>query len=1256
MAETRRCHRCGATLPSDRAADGACPQCLFKLALEPSAFGADDVTSAPGIPSAASDPAQVTPGSASHPERIGPYRILQVLGQGGMGVVYLAEQEEPIRRRVALKLIKLGMDTRDVVVRFEAERQALALMDHPNIASVFDAGATPDGRPFFVMEYAPGVPLTEYCDAHRLGTQERLELFIKVCGAIQHAHQKGIIHRDLKPTNVLVVEQDGRPVPKVIDFGIAKATDQRLTERTLFTAHGLLVGTPEYMSPEQAELGAVDLDTRTDIYSLGVMLYELLVGDLPFSSTQLREAGYTELLRIIREEEPTRPSTRLTTAGGTANHMAERRHSKVGTLAQELRGDLDWITLKALEKDRARRYATVSELAADLTRYLKNEPVVARPPSVRYRMQKFVRRNRLAVTASGVVAIAVLAGLVVSSALYVRAERARGEAVTQRAEAVTQRAEAVRQRSEADTQRAQAEQRRAEADSAKIAEALARAQEASQRSVAEQALATAESNLYVNNIALADRECATNDIGRVDQLLAEAPARLRGWEWHYLSRLSHMEEARIPIAGSAVIAVHVDRSGDRFLALSADSRLATGDMKTNRVTRVIPLGGETTGFVKEAEFSPDALNVAATISQVAPVFATRSTVWDTATGAARWSLAGGFIDGARYLTFDPKGRRVLGVQNLRTSALLAQAGEKGQASLPAGGIPGSQIGSWDARSGTELGVVGVVKSLASLAFSADGNRIATGGQILDAVSGRVVADLERPGAIDRMVFSPDGAMIAGALRTGAVGLWNVRDGQQLWSTPDLAPELQTSTTRLAFTPDGRRLVLACVDGGLRVLDAASGTEVSRLSGHTGDVNAVAVTPDGSRIVSAGAEGVVHVWRMPASPPAPPVLGRGATDPIAVKTDPRLTSVMAATPAGGASFWSLDSLQPLATTASRVAANTTPTMILSPAAAGLTFDGTGTRAMVARQVVLDDGGKLVVGYEQLIVAVRTGVEIARLRQPGLSGKEVAGVPLSGVRSMEMSSVWAVALDPVGQHAAVGTLTVSTGRPGPNSGAAPSMNTAGSSVDIWSLAPSPTVKRVSFRNASVGGSLTFSPNGDRVILPVGDVSGLAVGTTVTYQMYDAATGTLLRSFPGSPLVIGAVFDPEGRRIAAVSGNNEVAIWDSHTGTRLIRLAGQSGRIVGLAFGPDGTRLAHVSMDGTIKVFEASSGRQLVTLRESSGPYSVREFIVAGKAMASNAIPTLAFSDDGTKILSTTTFSDPLGVRVRIRTWDGSPRVKR
>src|SRR5688572_12174700 len=368
---------------------------------------------------------------------IGAYKLLQQIGEGGMGVVFLAEQTSPVKRKVALKIIKAGMDTRQVLARFEAERQALAMMDHVNIARVLDGGATESGLPYFVMELVHGVPITKYCDDNRLSPRERLELFVPVCQAIQHAHQKGIIHRDIKPSNVMVTLYDGKPVPKVIDFGVAKATEQKLTERTLFTQYGTMVGTLEYMSPEQAEMSALGVDTRSDIYSLGVLLYELLTGSTPLSHKRVKEAAYAETLRMIKEEEPPKPSTRLSDSGEALASISANRHMEPAKLTKLVRGELDWIVMKCLEKDRNRRYETANGFAMDVQRYLADEPVQACPPSAGYRLRKFVRRNRGPVLAAGLVLFAVIAGVIgtsISTALLWR-EKERTSTAFDRAEA-----------------------------------------------------------------------------------------------------------------------------------------------------------------------------------------------------------------------------------------------------------------------------------------------------------------------------------------------------------------------------------------------------------------------------------------------------------------------------------------------------------------------------------------------------------------------------------------------------------------------------------------------------------------------------------------------------------------------------------------------------------------------------------------------------------------------------------------------------
>ncbi len=418
-----------------------------------------------------------TPGPEKPGTVIGPYKLLQQLGEGGMGTVFLAEQTQPVQRKVAIKVIKPGMDSRQVLARFEQERQALAVMDHPNIAKVFDAGATDSGRPFFVMELVRGVPITQYCDQEHLTPKERLELFIPVCQAVQHAHQKGIIHRDLKPSNVPIALYDGKPVPKVIDFGVAKATRQKLTEKTMFTEVGQVVGTLEYMAPEQAELNNLDIDTRADIYALGTVLYELLAGSPPFTREQLKGVAFTEMLRMIREVEPSKPSTKLSSSAELPS-LAAQRKLEPKRLTRLVQGDLDWIVMKCLEKDRARRYETANGLAQDIGRYLADEPVLAGPPSIGYKMRKFMRRNRGPVLAVMLVLLVLIGGITGTTWGLVEARRQGNAAATARD------AEAER-RKEAEDERDAKEKALAKSKENELKALAAAKAEAQQRSAAE---------------------------------------------------------------------------------------------------------------------------------------------------------------------------------------------------------------------------------------------------------------------------------------------------------------------------------------------------------------------------------------------------------------------------------------------------------------------------------------------------------------------------------------------------------------------------------------------------------------------------------------------------------------------------------------------------------------------------------------------------------------------------------------------------
>jgi eukaryotic-like serine/threonine-protein kinase len=794
---------------------------------------------------------------------IGPYKLMEQIGEGGFGLVFVAEQQYPVRRRVALKVIKPGMDSRQVVARFEAERQALALMDHPNIARVHDGGATDSGRPYFVMELVKGAPITHFCDADRLTTRERLRLFVSVCSAVQHAHQKGVIHRDLKPSNVLVTSHDGTPVVKIIDFGVAKASGQQLTEKTVYTQFTQMVGTPLYMSPEQAGQSGLDIDTRTDIYSLGVLLYELLTGTTPFDEERLRTAGYDELRRIIREEEPARPSTRISTLGQAAATVSANRKIDPKGLSRLVRGELDWIVLKALEKDRNRRYETAGALAADVQRFLADEPVEACPPSAGYRFRKFAQRHKRGlITASLVAAAAMLTAAGSGGFIW------------------------------------QANQN------------------------LQQALDREQGGAYLQRIALAEREWAGNNLSRMEELLGQCPEKLRGWEWHYLKRLRYStlsplrHESPVLIAAfsptdgkllatgtkSGVITIWQSKNGQELrkwqahtenaaaVVFSPDGRyLATGswdgtvklwDMETVLRHEVPPhlICLEPTRRVYSLAFRPDGQRLACGSGRSSQEKG-ELKVWDLGSRQEVLSLSH-FSDTITCVQFSPDGRRLATTTRGSVQVWDAQTGRE-QLRLPhtdtrrmgvafspdghhlatVGGHlsvhPDEEVKVWDANTGREvLSLKGHVGGLRGVAYSPDGLRLASTGldqtvKLWDATTGQAVITLR--GHIDNVfsvAFSPDGRRLASASIDKTVRIWDATPTEQ-----ELIPEYQTlrrhtgAVTHVAFHPtDARSLVSAGTDGTARLWDAGNGKELRILRAtHSGKRTVVAFSPDGEKL-------------------------------------------------------------------------------------------------------------------------------------------------------------------------------------------------------------------------------------------------------------------------------------------------------------------------------------------------------------------------------------------------------------------------
>jgi WD40 repeat protein len=797
--------------------------------------------------------------------QVGRYKLLSTLGEGGMGIVFLAEQQEPVRRQVALKVIKPGMDSKRVIARFEAERQALALLDHPNIAHVHDAGTTEAGRPYFVMEYVKGLSITEYCDRHKLTIEERLRLFQQVCQAVQHAHQKGIIHRDIKPSNILVSMQDGKAVPKIIDFGVAKALRQPLTERTLATEDSQLLGTPEYMSPEQADMATDDIDTRSDIYSLGVLLYVLLTGVLPFDSDTLRTGGIEHIRQVIRETDPRTPSTRLTKLGDEARKVAESRRTQVATLTKKLRKELEWIPLKAMRKECAELYRSASELADDIENYIKGAPLIAGPLTAAYRFKKFLRRNCALVTGIAAVLAVLIAGVVVSTIFAIEAHQ--------------------------------------------------------QKQTAETRELSSRRNLYFARIGLAQQAWESGNVSKMVSLLNSLRPEpeqkdLRHFEWYYLWQLANAHHRTLYGHNGFVVSTAFSPLGDilasasydrtvklwdpengqllqtlshinqvRSLAFSPDGvTLATGcadgilrlwDLRTRLNTITIP--GDYS--ISSVVFCPDGKTLAAglrdgrvmlwnvaeselkslpTIEGLPPMqwpsiaFSPDGhtlavgggeynelcdvVLWDTVTQQVRSTLKG-HTSQIRDVEFSPDGK------------LLATASHDKTVKL------------WDVRSAQVLANGrGHDATLFGVTFSPDGRYIATASSdytiILRDTNLQEMYHLKgHMQRVKSLSFSPDGKILASASNDGTVKLWDIEAYEK--GANRLSHD--TGVYSLAFSPDGQILITGSEGGRVRLWDTATEQQIGELKGHSGPVWSVGISHDGKMVATGSGDRTARLW-------------------------------------------------------------------------------------------------------------------------------------------------------------------------------------------------------------------------------------------------------------------------------------------------------------------------------------------------------------------------------------------------------------
>ncbi len=1208
--------------------------------------------------------------------QIGPYKLLQQIGEGGMGVVYMAEQTKPVERRVALKIIKPGMDTKQVIARFEAERQALAMMDHPNIARVLDAGTTEEssrhtpcavevdgtrsvpttlltsGRPFFVMELVKGVTITDYCDAHHLTPKERLELFLPVLNAVQHAHQKGIIHRDIKPSNVLVAEYDNQAVPKVIDFGVAKATNQRLTDKTMFTQYGQLIGTLEYMSPEQAKLNQMDIDTRSDIYSLGVLLYELLTGDTPFDRKRLRSAAFDEMMRIIREEEPPMPSTRLTTSAMLAS-VSANRSTEPRKLSTLVRGELDWIVMKAMEKERSRRYETPNAFADDIQRFLKQEAITARPASAAYRFKKFTQRNRSVVIAGSLIAATLILGFGISTWQAIRANQERYAADQARIEAILAKERAEKAEAEGANQLTISKQREAEAKTAREAESAERAiaeQERDKATELSHELTREKQELsrqkeeqrrmrYSSDMNRVQMSWESNQVKRVLELLnAHRPGPgqvdLRGFEWHYWNRLcnSDLRTVKLPVENISGLRFSVDgtrMAGATELPLSSLVGFFKG-LPTNRVFKVwnaqtgedlasLPLN-VLGSALDQLVFHPDGKHLA--VSHVDPDGNLFIKMWDIDSGTSPFSIQSlpfnSFIPPP--LWFSKDGTRM---------AMVVKQEERD--------VPERLVLKfWNARTGVEENTIPIgTDQISGFTLSPDGLRLAfQNGSVgtKEGTTGIPIHILEIAGSENhatslqqsvtipiagqaKFLFGPDGKRLyvseyqqaldnVNEMRGGAV--FDVESGRKLFSLPDVGSWTGVGgVTTARFSPDGEWLAAySSFDSPnlVKLFSTAGDRSPVVLRGHNARLNSLAFSSNSQYLFTVAEDGHIKTWE---------VASATRTEPALVTPNPYL--------------------QKSETSYNRRYIATAPRKLrLSPKSTRFPNvvtlrNESGTPLFQTAELIgptqwlkfSSDGSRVAVchGTQVTVWDSPSGVERLALRLPNYSAAPIA------------------AISPDGSRLAMGVKSD------------PSSPT-GVSIKTWDVG----IGRETWESEKFSKSfreVKFSPNGRRI-----------VGTSLdTLAVWDAETGRLLwRSRDKDPItsvdfsadsmqlfgfsketgkiqfwdadsgqerqtishqssdVLGTsyyltekiVLSSDGRKLAFANLTNAspvVTVWDLERPDReLFKLTGHKWEVDSIAFSPDNRRIATstggegavLEKERDVKLWDAETGQELLTLQ--------------------------------------------------------------
>ncbi|MHC4679373.1 MAG: protein kinase domain-containing protein [Planctomycetota bacterium] len=1179
-----------------------------------------------------------SPLSESSGTTIGCYKLLEKIGEGGMAVVYMAEQEEPIRRKVALKIIKLGMDTKSVVARFEAERQALAMMDHPNIAKVLDAGATETGRPYFVMDLVPGLPITEYCDKNRLSIKERLRLFILTCNSVQHAHQKGIIHRDVKPSNVMVTQHDGRAVPKVIDFGIAKATNQRLTEKTLFTRYAHIIGTPAYMSPEQAELSDLDIDTRTDIYSLGVLLYELLTGTTPFSEEELREAGYLQMQKIICEEEPTKPSTKLSTLGEALTDVAKWHSSSPELMPKMVRGDLDWIVMKSLEKDRSRRYTAVSELAADIQRHLNSEPVQAGAPTVSYKLRKFIRRNRVAVVAGSLVAAALLAVAVVS-AMYAH-------------EATLHAREAAIHANEAEDARQNAVKAKQEISGLLAGSYVDRAQALCEQGEVGRGMLWLADSLKLT-------PDGTGDLGRAVRTSLAAwhgqlhslrgvvqypPVQYRplvgtftegpvgtytmtssGKDIWYTADQFHFAYRKLTGPGSIVVRVDNVEYADDWAKAGVMIRETLDAGSKHVLTCVTPAYG--VSF--QCRVNPNAACIDTEHAGItAPHWvklerdaADNFTASHSANGTT-WESVGNSLPtnipmnanvyvGLALTSHDETQICEAVFSNVRTTGSVSAEWAHQDIGIHANATDtlypnqinavtfspdGSRIlaacldGSarfCDGATGQPIGgPLHHGSEVLAVAISPDGTRIATGGKdgslrLWDAVTLKRVGEPMQHKRGRLMAFSPDGSRLVTAGDDGAVQLWDAGTGKSLGKVFQYESEGWRSVQALAICPDGLRVVLAIGQGMYQMFDTDRGEPIGPPVDNTRIAHAVAIRPDGTQFATGDGAGTIRVWDA--------ATGEQALEPILH---------------GGGAF----ALAFSADGSRIVSGGVTRMALLWDAATGEPIGAPMRQRDTVRAVAFSpDGTRLVTGNQDGVVRIWDLIQGKCVGKTAEQQGRICGA------TFVHDGLWVLTqIDGVVQF-----RDATTGKPiGKPFSCQESLGFKALSPDssrlvtrsrgylsLWDVASGRLVGKMVLAQVR---DVTFNPDGSRI---------LTGGQDSVVRLWDAATLTCLGEFRQHQGTIDAVaFSPDGSQFLTGSYDGTTQLWDADTLEPIGKPLIHQSEVKGGAFSPDGTKILIGFADGTIRLWHTT------TLNPIGTPMQHVKLVT-----------DVAFSPDGSQLLA-------------------------